>query len=300
MKLTELFQKGEFVFTGEVGPIKGCCRTNGGPPPSFVQEAASIKDYVHAVNVADNQSALMRLGSLAASVLLKSQGVEPIFQMTCRDRNRIALQSDLLSACTLGLDNVLCLTGDHIKLGDHTAAKAVFDVDSVQLLKIAKGLNEGRDMVGNPLTAATNLALGAVVNPGFEPLELQVLKMEKKIEQGAQFFQTQAVFEPAIFESFVRRAEGFGVPIMYGLLVVKSPQMARYINESISGITVPKWLVRELESVPPDGLKEKVTEITLNLAQEIAPMVQGIHFMPLGWSDIVPPVVTEIRKIVNK
>lgn len=296
MKLTELFQKGEFVFTGEVGPIKGCCRVNGGPPPSFVQEAASLKDYVHAVNVADNQSALMRLGPLAASLLLKQQGVEPIFQMTCRDRNRIALQSDLLSACTLGIDNVLCLTGDHIRLGDHTQAKAVFDVDSVQLLKIAKGLNAGRDMVGNPLSAPTNLALGAVVNPGFEPLELQVLKMEKKIEQGAQFFQTQAVFEPAIFESFVRRAEGLGVPIMYGLLIVKSPQMAQYINKNISGITVPKWLVRELESVPPDGLKEKVAEITLKLAQEMAPMVQGIHFMPLGWSDIVPPVVREIRK----
>lgn len=296
MKLTELFQKGEFVFTGEVGPIKGCCRVNGGPPPSFVQEAASLKDYVHAVNVADNQSALMRLGPLAASLLLKQQGVEPIFQMTCRDRNRIALQSDLLSACTLGIDNVLCLTGDHIRLGDHTQAKAVFDVDSVQLLKIAKGLNAGRDMVGNPLSAHTNLALGAVVNPGFEPLELQVLKMEKKIEQGAQFFQTQAVFEPAIFESFVRRAEGLGVPIMYGLLIVKSPQMAQYINKNISGITVPKWLVRELESVPPDGLKEKVAEITLKLAQEMAPMVQGIHFMPLGWSDIVPPVVREIRK----
>ncbi len=299
MKLTELFQKGEFVFTGEVGPIKGCCRVNGGPPPDFVKEAAAIKDYVHAVNVADNQSALMRLGSLAASVLLKSQGVEPIFQMTCRDRNRIALQSDLLSACTLGIDNVLCLTGDHIKLGDHTSAKAVFDVDSVQLLKIAKGLNEGRDMVGNPLTAATNLALGAVVNPGFEPLDLQLLKMEKKIEQGAEFFQTQAVFESAIFESFVRKAEGFGVPIMYGLLIVKSPQMAHYINENISGITVPNWLVRELEGVPPEGYKEKATEITLKLAQEMGSMVQGIHFMPLGWSDVIPPVVREIRNKVK-
>jgi len=295
MKLTELFRKGEFVFTGEVGPIKGCCRVNGGEPPDFVKEAAAIRDYVHAVNVADNQSALMRLGSLAASVLLKQQGVEPIFQMTCRDRNRLALQSDLLSACTLGIDNVLCLTGDHIKLGDHTAAKAVFDVDSVQLLKMAKGLNGGRDMVGNPLTAATDLALGAVVNPGFEPLDLQLLKMEKKIEQGAEFFQTQAVFEPAIFESFVRKAEGFGVPIMYGLLIVKSPQMAHYINENISGITVPKWLTRELESAPPDGLKAKAGEITLKLAQQMGPMVQGIHFMPLGWSDIVPPVVTEIR-----
>jgi 5,10-methylenetetrahydrofolate reductase len=296
MKLTELFQKGVFVFTGEVGPVKGCCRTNGGPPPDFVREAAAIRDYVHAVNVADNQSALMRLGSLAASVLLKQAGVEPIFQLTCRDRNRIALQSDLMSACTLGIDNVLCLTGDHIRLGDHTSAKPVFDVDSVQLLKIARGLNEGRDMMGNPLTQPTDLALGAVVNPGFEPLDLQLLKMEKKVEQGAQFFQTQAVFDPVIFESFIKKAERFGVPVMYGLLIVKSPEMARYINENISGITVPKWLTRELEAVPPEGRKEKALEITLRLAKEMAPMVQGIHFMPLGWSDLIPPVVTELRK----
>lgn len=299
MKLTELFQQGTFVFTGEVGPVKGCSRVNGGPPPEFIQEALDIRDYVHAVNVTDNQSAVMRLGSLAASVLLKQAGVEPIFQATCRDRNRIALQSDLMSACTLGIDNVLVLTGDHIRLGDHVAAKPVFDVDSVQLLKIARGLNEGRDMMGNPLTRATDLALGAVVNPGFEPLDLQLLKMEKKVEQGAQFFQTQAVFDPAIFESFVKKAEQFKVPIMYGLLVVKSPKMAQYINENVSGITVPRWLTRELESVPPEGRKEKALDIILRLAKEMAPMVQGIHFMTLGWSDLIPPVVTEIRKMVQ-
>jgi 5,10-methylenetetrahydrofolate reductase len=295
MKLTELFAKGTFVFTGEVGPVKGCSRVNGGPPPEFVQEALSIKDYVHAVNVTDNQSAVMRLGALAASVLVKQAGVEPIFQITCRDRNRLALQSELMSACTLGIDNVLCLTGDHIRLGDHVSAKPVFDVDSVQLLKIAKGLNEGRDMVGNPLTQPTDLALGAVVNPGFEPLDLQLLKMEKKIEQGAQFFQTQAVYDPIIFETFIKKAEQFKVPIMYGLLVVKSPKMAQFINENVSGITVPKWLIRELESVPPEGRKEKALEISLRLAKEMAPMVQGIHFMPLGWSDLIPPIVKELR-----
>lgn len=295
MKLTELFAKGTFVFTGEVGPVKGCSRVNGGPPPEFVQEALSIKDYVHAVNVTDNQSAVMRLGALAASVLVKQAGVEPIFQITCRDRNRLALQSELMSACTLGIDNVLCLTGDHIRLGDHVSAKPVFDVDSVQLLKIAKGLNEGRDMVGNPLTQPTDLALGAVVNPGFEPLDLQLMKMEKKVEQGAQFFQTQAVYDPIIFETFIKKAEQFKVPIMYGLLVVKSPKMAQFINENVSGITVPKWLIRELESVPPEGRKEKALEISLRLAKEMAPMVQGIHFMPLGWSDLIPPIVKELR-----
>ena len=298
MKLTDLFGTGEFVITSEVGPVKGCSRVNGGPPPEFVQEALAIKDYVHGVNVTDNQSAVMRLGSLAASVLLKQAGLEPIFQLTCRDRNRIALQSDLMSACTLGLDNVLCLTGDHIKLGDHTAAKPVFDVDSVQLLRMARGLNLGQDMVGNPLTQATDLALGAVVNPGFEPLDLQILKMEKKVEQGAQFFQTQAVYDPKLFETFVRRVEGFKVPVQLGLVTIKSPKMAKYMNEHVSGITVPEALIKEMESVPSGEYKAKATEITLRLAKEMGPMVQGVHFMPLGWSDVVPPVVTELRKIV--
>ncbi len=298
MKLTDLFGTGEFVITSEVGPVKGCSRVNGGPPPEFVQEALAIKDYVHGVNVTDNQSAVMRLGSLAASVLLKQAGLEPIFQLTCRDRNRIALQSDLMSACTLGIDNVLCLTGDHIKLGDHTAAKPVFDVDSVQLLRMARGLNLGQDMVGNPLTQATDLALGAVVNPGFEPLDLQILKMEKKVEQGAQFFQTQAVYDPKLFETFVRRVEGLKVPVQLGLVIIKSPKMAKYMNEYVSGITVPEALIKEMESVPSGEYQAKATEIILRLAKEMGPMVQGVHFMPLGWSDVVPPVVTELRKIV--
>jgi len=298
MKLTERFAKGEFVITSEVGPVKGCSRVNGGPPPEFIAEALAIKDFVHAVNVTDNQSAVMRLGSLAASVLLKQFGLEPIFQLTCRDRNRIALQSDLMSACTLGIDNVLCLSGDHIKLGDHVAAKPVFDVDSVQLLRMAKGLNEGRDMVGNALTQATDLALGAVVNPGFEPLDLQLLKMEKKIQQGAQFFQTQAVYDPKVFEAFVRRVEGFKVPVQFGLVVIKSPKMAKYMNEHVSGITVPEALIKEMESVPAAEYKAKAQEITIRLAKQMGPMVQGVHFMPLGWSDLVPKAVAELRRTV--
>ncbi|MFZ2088018.1 MAG: methylenetetrahydrofolate reductase [Desulfobaccales bacterium] len=296
MKLTELFKEGTFVITSEVGPVKGCSRVNGGPPPEFIQEALAIKDYVQAVNVTDNQSAVMRLGSLAASLLLKQFGLEPVYQLTCRDRNRIALQSDLMSACTLGIDNVLCLTGDHIKLGDHTAAKPVFDVDSVTLLRMAKGLNEGHDMVGNPLTRATDLSLGAVVNPGFEPLDLQLLKMEKKLEQGAEFFQTQAVYDPKLFETFVRKIEGFKVPVQLGLVVIKSPKMAKFMNKHVSGITVPEALVKEMESVPAGQYKAKAGEITLRLAKEMGPMVQGIHFMPMGWSDLVPPVVTALRK----
>jgi len=288
-KLKDALSAGGFPLVVEVKPPKGV------EVAKMLAPVTGLNGQVTAFGVPDNEHAKMRLSALAAARLVKEAGGEPLMLLTCRDRNRLALQSELMSACTLGIDNVLCLTGDHIRLGDHVSAKPVFDVDSVQLLKIAKGLNEGRDMVGNPLTQPTDLALGAVVNPGFEPLDLQLLKMEKKIEQGAQFFQTQAVYDPIIFETFIKKAEQFKVPIMYGLLVVKSPKMAQFINENVSGITVPKWLIRELESVAPQGRKEKALEISLRLAKEMAPMVQGIHFMPLGWSDLIPPIVKELR-----
>jgi len=290
MKLTQAFKNKEFVITSEVGPVKGCARNGQNAP--FIAEAESIKPYVHAVNVTDNQSAVMRLGSMAASVLLKRAGIEPIYQLTCRDRNRIALQSDLLSACTLGIDNVLCLTGDHLKLGDHPTGKGVFDIDSVQLLDMARGLNQGHDMMGHDLTAASDLALGAVVNPNFQPLDLQLLKMEKKIAAGAEFFQTQAVYDLKLFEAFVRKVEGFGVPIQFGLVLLKSPKMGQFMNEHISGIKVPQGLIDEMAGVPAAGYKTKSVEIATRLLKEIAPMVQGIHFMPLGWSELVPQLAS--------
>jgi 5,10-methylenetetrahydrofolate reductase len=186
------------------------------------QEADLIRNYVDAINVTDNKSAVMRLGSLAASVKLKERGIEPIYQITCRDRNRIALQSELLNACSLGIDTVLVLTGDHTTLGDHRSAKPVFDLDSVQLLNIATQMRNGHDMAGHELTQATDFALGAVVNPNFEPLDLQIAKMEKKVEAGAQFFQTQTIYDPAFFEKFVRKSEFLGVPVQVGIVLIKS------------------------------------------------------------------------------
>lgn len=187
MKLSELYNRNEFVLTSEVGPVKGCVRTSDEKAPPCMDEATLLKDCVHAINVTDNQSAVMRLGSLAASVMLKQEKMEPIYQLTCRDRNRIALQFSLLNTYSFGIDNVLCLTGDHTSLGDHQTAKAVFDIDSVQLLKIARGMNRGYDMMGNQLTQPTDLCLGAVVNPNFEPLDLQLMKMEKKLKPGLSF-----------------------------------------------------------------------------------------------------------------
>jgi 5,10-methylenetetrahydrofolate reductase len=150
-------------------------------------------------------------------------------------------------------------------------------------------------MMGRPLTQATNLALGAVVNPNFQPLDLQLLKMEKKIAEGARFFQTQAVYDPKLFETFIRKTEGFGVPIQYGVVIIKSVKMARYMNEHVSGITVPLALIDEMAGVPEDKQKDKAREITTRLVKEISPMVQGLHFMPLGWSDLVPLILKEMQ-----
>lgn len=292
MKLTELFSAGTFVLTSEVGPVKGCVRDLGdGKVPVCLEEAELLRDKVHAINVTDNQSAVMRLGSLAASVKLKQHGIEPIYQITCRDRNRIALQSELLNACSLGIDNVLVLTGDHTLLGDHRSAKPVFDLDSVQLLKIATGMKNGCDMVGNELTQATDFALGAVVNPNFEPLDLQLMKMEKKIKAGAQFFQTQTVYDAGLFERFIRKIEGFGVPIQLGVVLVKSAKMANFMNQNVAGITVPDSWVKELETTPKGGAKTKCVEMTTKFVKEVASMCQGVHFMPLGWSDVVPKII---------
>lgn len=292
MKITELFSKHTYVITSEVGPTKGSVRDNGnGIVPAFVQDANLVRDYVHAINVTDNQSAVMRLGSLAASVKLKEKGFETIYQITCRDRNRIALQSELLSAYSLGIDNVLVLTGDHTTLGDHSTAKPVFDIDSVHLLKIATGMRSGHDMEGNELTQAPDFALGAVVNPNFEPLDLQLIKMEKKIGAGAEFFQTQAVYDARLFEQFIRKTEGFGVPIQIGVVLIKSPKMADYMNKHVAGVKVPDNWLKELSKTPTGATKQKCVEMTSKLIKEVGPMCQGVHFMPMGWSDLVPQIL---------
>ncbi|HTY22031.1 MAG TPA: methylenetetrahydrofolate reductase [Desulfomonilaceae bacterium] len=294
MKLTELFSNKTYVLTSEVGPVKGCIRdVTDTSAAGFLQQAEYVKDYVHAINVTDNQSAVVRLGSLAGSVKMKEIGIEPIYQITCRDRNRIALQSELLSAYSLGIDNVLILTGDHTTLGDHAGAKPVFDLDSVQLIKVASELKHGRDMEGNRLSQAPNFAVGAVVNPNFEPLELQLLKLEKKIGAGAEFIQTQPVYERAKFETFMKRVAAFGVPVQMGFVLVKSAQMARFMNERISGVNVPQSWITELEGVPKESLKERCVQMSSRLLTDVAPMCQGIHFMPMGWSDLVPRIIEQ-------
>lgn len=229
---------------------------------------------------------------MAVCHLLKESGLEPILQMTCRDRNRLALQSDLLSAYALGIENVLALTGDLPSLGDHPQAKPVFDLDSVQLLWVIKRLNEGYDMVDNELKGKPNFFPGAVVNPGMgseAAFELQLIKMEKKIATGARFFQTQAVYEPGAFAKFMKRVKGFGIPILVGIIPLKSAGMARYMNKNVAGVFVPEELINkmaEAEDKAATGI-----EIAANLIKELRDICQGVHIMAIGWEKIVPGVL---------
>lgn len=286
-KLRHALEGGRFVVTGEIGPPKGV------DLEKCLHDAESIRHKVVAINVTDLQSAAMRIGSMAVCARLAQRGIEPVYQLTCRDRNRLALQSDLLSAWSLGIRNALCLSGDHPALGDHTEAKPVFDLDSVQLLAAASGLNRGKDMAGHELDGKPDFFLGAVVAPAADPLEPQVIKMEKKIEAGASFFQTQAIYEPERFERFVNQAGRHKVPIMAGIVVLKSASMALYMNRNVAGISVPDGIIAEMEHTSKEDRKRKAVEISARIIRELKPLCQGVHIMPLGWDELVPDIVRE-------
>jgi 5,10-methylenetetrahydrofolate reductase len=281
MKLKDLFYK-KFVITSEIGPPKGW------QVQHLIEEAKKyLKDKVDAINVTDNQSSVMRFGSLGMCILLKQNGFEPIYQVTCRDRNRIALQSDILTAAAFGIENLLLLTGDHPVLGDHKDAKPVFDLDSVSLIYTVKRLMEGYDLAGNKLEGEPpSFCIGAVVSPEAEPLELHLFKMEKKILAGAEFFQTQLVFNPEKFIKFIDIVrKNFGkIPILAGITILKSVAMAKYMNENVAGVNVPEHLIEELKR---DDKKTKSgqtgIEISAKIIKEIKNYCEGIHIMPLGW-----------------
>jgi len=281
--LEEAFKSGKFAVTAEVGPPKGV------DIEEMLKDAELLRGRVDAINVTDQQSSVMRLGSLVTCHLLKERGLEPVFQITCRDRNRIALQSDLLSAYVLGIENVLCLTGDHVALGDHPDAKPVFDLDSVSLLMAAKKLREGYDLAGKELKGKPDFCLGAVVTPGAEPLEPQIIKMERKVKAGAQFFQTQAVYEPRRFEEFMRQVRHLNVPVMVGIVLLKSAGMARFMNKNVAGVHVPEDLIEEMDEAT--DRRQKSIEIAARLIREMKDLCQGVHIMPIGWERLVPAVL---------
>jgi len=283
MGFQESLAAGKFVITSEIGPPKGT------HIQEMLADAELLRGRVEAINVTDLQSSVMRLGSLAVCHLLREKGLEPIFQVTCRDRNRLALQADLLSASVLGIKNVLALTGDYASLGDHPQAKPVFDLDSVSLLGVIKKLETGTDMVGNALQGAPKFFSGAVVNPGGNPVEAQVIKMEKKIQAGATFFQTQAVYDVGAFEKFMKRVVPFKVPVLAGIILLKSAGMARFMNKNVAGVFVPEPLIQKMAKAE-DRVKTSI-EIGAELIRNLKGMCQGVHIMPIGWENKVPALL---------
>ena len=289
MKITEAFERGEFVVTAEVGPPKGFHIEH------MLEEAKTYLSDITAVNVTDNQSSVMRLGSLATCKALKDEGLTPIFQMTCRDRNRIALESDLLSAALFGIENLLLLTGDHTKLGDHPQAKPVFDLDSVSLIHAVKQLESGVDLGGNELVGEPpKFAKGAVVSPCSDSVDVQLAKMERKVAAGAEYFQTQAVYEPEKFIQFMEKAKQFGKPVKIGIVIPKSVGMCRYMNANVAGIHVPEEMIEELKA-DKEKTKAGVTgvEIAARVIKECRPYCQGVHIMAMGWESKVPELLAK-------
>ncbi len=287
MRITELFDNGQFVVTAEVGPPKGIHLDH------LVDEAKTYLSGITAVNVTDNQSSVMRTSTMATCVALKNAGLTPIYQATCRDRNRIALQSDLLGAAAMGIDNILCLTGDHTKMGDHPGAKPVFDLDSVSLLYTAAQLEKGVDLSGNPLVGEPpKFAKGAVVSPISDSVEAQLAKMERKVMAGADYFQTQAVFEPEKFIAFMEKAKQFGKPVQLGVIIPKSVGMCKFMNNNVAGVHVPEYLLDELRA-DKEKTKAGITgvEIAARIIKECKPYCQGVHIMALGWEAKVPALL---------
>ena len=289
MRITELFDNGQFVVTAEVGPPKGIHVDH------LVEEAKEYLSGITAVNVTDNQSSVMRMGSLPTCVALKNAGLTPILQLTCRDRNRIALQSELLGAAMLGIENILCLTGDHTKMGDHPGAKPVFDLDSVSLLHTVCQLEKGVDLGGNKLVGEPpKFAKGAVVSPCSDSVDAQLAKMERKVAAGAEYFQTQAVYEPEKFIQFMEKAKQFGVPVQLGIVIPKSAGMAKFMNDNVAGIHVPDEMLAELRA-DKEKTKAGITgiEIAARIIKECKPYCQGVHIMALGWESKVPALLEQ-------
>ncbi len=283
----EKLNSSKFLITTEVGPPKGVDISE------LEHHIELLKDKVDAINVTDHQSSIMRYPSLGGCLLIKERGGEPILQMTCRDRNRMALQADLLFAHSRGVNNVLALTGDSVDVGDHPEVKPVFDVESAQLLKMIRTLEFGKDAAGNDLKGAPQFCIGASVHPSADFIEPQLIKFEKKVAAGAQFFQTQGIFELASFRRFMQYASQFDVKILAGVIVMASAGMARYMNKSVPGIIVPKEVIDELATAEKGKGLQKGIEIAVRMIREIKEnnLCDGIHIMAVGNEGIVPEII---------
>ncbi len=284
---------GQFAVTAELGPPRGC------DPEAVRKKAAMLRGAVDAVNITDNQTAIVRMSSMAASVICLSEGVEPVMQMTVRDRNRIALQSDLLGASALGIRNVLCLSGDHQSFGDQPGARGVNDIDSIQLVYAANRMCDEKKILHNdkPLSSAPDLFIGAACNPFAEPVDFRPLRLKKKIAAGARFIQTQSIYDIAAFREFMKKITDMGLHekahIIAGVMPLKSAGMASYLNERVPGVVVPQSMIDRIAGVPKEKAADEGIDICCGIINELRSVegVHGIHIMAIEWEHKVREIV---------
>ncbi len=291
-KLHEALLAGKFAVTGECGPPRGADQG------VVLKKAALLKGWVDAVNVTDNQTAIVRMSSIAASVHILGQGLEPVMQMVVRDRNRIALQSDLLGAYSLGLRNILCLSGDHQVFGSQPDAMNVFDIDSMNLIRMVREMRDtGKDMSGFSLADPPKMFIGAAANPFADPFEYRVIRLAKKIEAGADFIQTQCIYNMDKFKQWIKMAREAGltekVYILGGVTPLKSAGMARYMKSRVAGMDIPDAIIQRMEGVPRDKAADEGMEICLETIAQLKEMagVHGVHIMAIEWEERVAELV---------
>jgi len=286
-RLKQALEQGKFVLTEEITAPKGVDISG-----EMSKLDRYLKGRILAVNVTDNPSAVMRMSPIALCARLVEAGYDTILHITCRDRNRLALQSEILGAYLLGIRNILAITGDPPTAGDHPDAKPVFDLDAVSLLETLEKLRSGKDLAGNELKGApVELFAGATVAPCAEPQEVQLSKMARKIEAGARFFQTQAIYEPSRLESFMNKAAKFKMPVIAGIVIVKSPEMARHMKEHFGGVHIPESIIQALAGAAKDDRPKVAIELMAGLMREMRPFCQGFHIMPIGWERYVPELL---------
>ncbi len=288
MSFKEQLELGKFVIVVELQPPKGSDLSE------VFQNTELLKGRVDAVNVPDLQNAIMRLGSLSVCALLRAKGMEVIYNLSCSDRNRLALQSELLNAAALGLKNILLLQGDHPSIGDHFEAQPVFDLDVTGLLGAAKRLQEGYDLMGNDLLGKPRFCVGTMVNAAAKAhvLDLEVMDMEKKIRMGVDFFFTHSVYDVNVFEAFVKKVAHFKVPIIVGITLLKSVGMARYVNKHVEGASIPDSIIDQL--MKASDKRQASVEIAGHLIRTLKPFCQGIQIIPIGWENLIPSVLETV------
>ena len=286
-RLAEAIADSRFAVTVEYNPPKGT------DVSGLLDNAKRLLGRVHGVNITDNTTAVMRASSLSVCRLLHEMGHDPVMQITCRDRNRLAIQSDLLGAHLLGIRNVLCLTGDYPTVGDHKDAKPVYDLDSIQIMQLVKSLNSAKDLVGNKLEGATNFMIGAAVTPEADPAGPMLAKFETKVNAGAQFFQTQAIYQPEKFAAFMQQVRKFKVKVLAGILVLRSAKMAEFLNANIPGVAVPEEMIAELRAAGPNRERDAGVEIAVRTIKAIQPHADGVHIMAIRAVDRLPEILTK-------